>query len=155
MPPGAPSSTSMRALSLSQPLPAVLLSFACFAAKSKSFLLSPRPLPSSSTVSSRRLVCRTVLPCSSSLPWRCGYSSSLATRQPSGPLASAKRHNGGVATLKSVAAPEMEKVAGLGELLHSRNGVNERFVFFGGKGGVGKTSTAAAVAVHCADAGLR
>ncbi|CAM9757996.1 unnamed protein product, partial [Hapterophycus canaliculatus] len=46
-------------------------------------------------------------------------------------------------------------LGGLGELLQSRNGVSERFVFFGGKGGVGKTSTAAAVAIQCADAGLR
>lgn len=30
-----------------------------------------------------------------------------------------------------------------------------RFIFFGGKGGVGKTSSAAAVGVHCADDGLK
>lgn len=61
-----------------------------------------------------------------------------------------------MSALRSVAAPAgLEKVSGLSELLYPRNGVSERFVFFGGKGGVGKTSTAAAVAIQCADAGLR
>ena len=43
----------------------------------------------------------------------------------------------------------------LAELGESRHGVTQRFVFFGGKGGVGKTSTSTAMAVHLADRGLR
>ncbi|CAM9691052.1 unnamed protein product [Scytosiphon promiscuus] len=72
-------------------------------------------------------------------------------------ISSSARRRGGVRSLQSVAAPAgLEKgvLGGLDELLHPRNGVKERFVFFGGKGGVGKTSTAAAVAIQCADAGL-
>ncbi len=39
--------------------------------------------------------------------------------------------------------------SGLNEMLeHSQQ---QRFIFFGGKGGVGKTSVSAAVAVKCAD----
>ncbi len=38
---------------------------------------------------------------------------------------------------------------GLHELLE--NSQEQRFVFFGGKGGVGKTSVSAAVALKCAD----
>ncbi len=44
----------------------------------------------------------------------------------------------------------------LAELADSRRaGLEQRFVFFGGKGGVGKTSTSTAMAVHLADQGLR
>jgi hypothetical protein len=40
--------------------------------------------------------------------------------------------------MMTVAAPT-ETAAGLQEMLEPKNGVNQRFIFFGGKGGVGKT----------------
>lgn len=43
----------------------------------------------------------------------------------------------------------------LAELSATRGTSKQRFVFFGGKGGVGKTSTSAAMAVYLADEGLR
>lgn len=154
MPLRVPSPTNMRAVSLSQPLPAVLLSFACFAVKAKAFILAPHPVSSSLDSPCRRLLQRTLSP--AWFPSRiCGSALCAATHQfPRRPAAAHKRASG-VKYLTSVATQEVEKVSGLGELLHSRNGVSERFVFFGGKGGVGKTSTAAAVAIQCADAGLR
>lgn len=45
--------------------------------------------------------------------------------------------------------------ASLAELSATRGTSKQRFVFFGGKGGVGKTSTSAAMAVYLADEGLR
>lgn len=142
-----------------------LLSLAYFTASSTTaFLLTPppaRPTPISSSSLHREQSatrCRTStsrqphpLSCStrqiSTAPW----SSNSRTRTTAG-----SSRGGGVSALRSVAAPAgLEKVSGLNELLYPRNGVSERFVFFGGKGGVGKTSTAAAVAIQCADAGLR
>jgi hypothetical protein len=43
----------------------------------------------------------------------------------------------------------------LSELAEPHPGVSPRYIFFGGKGGVGKTSTATATAVGLADQGLR
>jgi len=43
----------------------------------------------------------------------------------------------------------------LQELLESQNGVRERYIFCGGKGGVGKTTTAAAIGVKLAEEGHR
>lgn len=49
-----------------------------------------------------------------------------------------------------------DKAGTLAELAEERRaGLKQRFVFFGGKGGVGKTSTSTAMAVHLADQGLR
>ncbi|CAM9243341.1 unnamed protein product, partial [Phaeothamnion confervicola] len=49
---------------------------------------------------------------------------------------------------------EIAAADGLSEILRSRGAATQRFIFFGGKGGVGKTSTSAAAAIRCADAGL-
>ncbi len=49
----------------------------------------------------------------------------------------------------NVISMHMSSGPGLHEMLeHSQQ---QRFIFFGGKGGVGKTSVSAAVAVKCAD----
>lgn len=50
---------------------------------------------------------------------------------------------------RSASSPDVSK---LDLLLEPRD--KRRYIFFGGKGGVGKTSTSASVAVRCADAGL-
>lgn len=57
-----------------------------------------------------------------------------------------------IADVGSAAASETTSAANLDTLIAQRE--RRRFIFFGGKGGVGKTSSAAAVAVECADAGL-
>lgn len=114
----------------------------------ESFHLSPRPSRTSVFTTHHRRYTSAV----------CRRATRPVARTPRG-----AGDGGGVASLRSVAAPSsatssgLEKVSatGLGELLQPRNGVKERFVFFGGKGGVGKTSTAAAVAIRCADSGLR
>lgn len=157
-----PSTTTLHPMRLLQPVSA-LLSLACFAVSTtEAFLLNPQrtatPTPTSqATGAGNRRAATASLPSATTtttqgsllLPRQRIY----ATRQRSWPGVA---RPGGIASLKSVATPaELEKASGLGELLHPRNGVNERFVFFGGKGGVGKTSTAAAVAIQCADAGLR
>lgn len=160
-----------------QSLPAALLSLACFTARgTAAFVLSPSRSSLVPSTASRR-----VLPPAASYrrstaavsrqqqPLSPGSTRLQGTTSPSNPrglgsgvalprINTSTRRIGGVRSLQSVAAPAgLEKgvLGGLEELLQSRNGVNERFVFFGGKGGVGKTSTAAAVAIQCADAGLR
>lgn len=64
----------------------------------------------------------------------------------------AKPHTVAVADVGNVAASKTASSANLDSLVAQRD--QRRFIFFGGKGGVGKTSSAAAVAVECADAGL-
>lgn len=142
---------SMRVLPLSQPFPTVILSFAYFLAKSRAFVFAPRPALCSSTTQSRCLLSRSFLS-TGSYPISTRYidSSTTTARQLGRTLGTT-----GVSSLRSVLASEVDQTTGLSDLLHSRNGADERFVFFGGKGGVGKTSTAAAVAIYCADAGLR
>ena len=139
---------------LQRSFPAALISLACFAASSaRAFLVVPRTATTTYRRTSpirRSKSCHYSVrsgPTTDSIP-TAGWSSDRYRVIP--------RTRAGVAPLSSVIAPGIEKVSsGLGELLHPRNGVNERYVFFGGKGGVGKTSTAAAVAIQCADAGLR
>jgi hypothetical protein len=58
-----------------------------------------------------------------------------------------------VAPQSSQSRPEVA-AGGLGEILESRGSAKQRYIFFGGKGGVGKTSTSAASAIRCADSGL-
>lgn len=145
------SPTSMRVFPVSQPFPTAILSFAYLLAKSRAFVFAPRPALCSSATQSRRLFSRSFLPTGSySISTNCVDSSATTVRQLGRTLSTT-----GVSSLRSVLASEVDQTTGLSDLLHSRNGVDERFVFFGGKGGVGKTSTAAAVAIHCADAGLR
>lgn len=170
------------ALRMSQSLPAALLSLAYFAASSTTaFVLGPRSssLVTSATTSSRRSLLfptsayrrsmtstsrhHHLSPASSTrlvpTSTSSAFLTSTSTSCKSSGSNSSRGRDGGVRSLKSVAAPaglERQGISsGLDELLSPRNGVNERFVFFGGKGGVGKTSTAAAVAIQCADAGLR
>lgn len=161
-----PTSMRVRATAtarLPQSLP-TLLSLAYFTASSTTaFLVTPRaarPAPISSSLHREQFTacCRT----SASRQQRHSLSSTrqISTARPSWSSdrarTAASTQGGGVSALRSVAAPAgLEQVSGLSELLYPRNGVSERFVFFGGKGGVGKTSTAAAVAIQCADAGLR
>eukprot|EP00904_Undaria_pinnatifida_P003458 jgi/Undpi1/13112/HiC_scaffold_8.g02774.m1 len=148
-----------------QSLLSTLLSLAYFTASTTTaFLLTPppaRPAPVSSSSLHREQSttrCRTSasrqphsLSCSTRHVSTASWSRDSRTRTTAG-----SSRGSGVSSLRSVAAPAgLEKVSGLSELLYPRNGVSERFVFFGGKGGVGKTSTAAAVAIQCADAGLR
>lgn len=74
-----------------------------------------------------------------------------------------KRHRAAPAPLQAVAhagpaaasgtAPETAASAAPLQTLVA-DAARRRFIFFGGKGGVGKTSSAAAVAVRCADEGL-
>ncbi|CDF37881.1 unnamed protein product [Chondrus crispus] len=64
----------------------------------------------------------------------------------------AKPRTVAVADVGNVAASKTASSANLDSLVAQRD--QRRFIFFGGKGGVGKTSSAAAVAVECADAGL-
>lgn len=153
-----------------------LLSLACFTTSSTTgFLLAPRTATTTSTTAStyrRTPQSAAYLRTATRQPQRYDYNppstrstttttTTTTAATPSWTLRGRSRApprglNGGVASLKSVAAPAgLEKMSGLGEVLYPRNGVSERFVFFGGKGGVGKTSTAAAVAIQCADAGLR
>lgn len=160
-------------LRMSQSLPAALLSLAYLtASRTTAFVLSPSRSSLVTSATGRRAL----LPAAAAYR-RATTSSSRQQQQQQqqhlppgstrfaaapparGPrLASSRGGGGGVRSLKSVAVPAgLEKGVhgGLDELLHPRNGVNERFVFFGGKGGVGKTSASAAVAIQCADAGLR
>ncbi|CAN0084511.1 unnamed protein product, partial [Ectocarpus sp. 4 AP-2014] len=167
------------ALRMCQSLPTALLSLAYLTASSTTaFVLGPLRASRVTSASNRRALLPAAAAyrrltaasqqqqqqqrrCPTSTRLLAGSASSALT--PTTPQAGLRKarssRNVGVRSLKSVAAPAgLEKgvsARGLGELLEARNGVNERFVFFGGKGGVGKTSTAAAVAIQCADAGLR
>ncbi|CAN0206159.1 unnamed protein product [Ectocarpus sp. 6 AP-2014] len=167
------------ALRMCQSLPTALLSLAYLTASSTTaFVLGPLRASRVTSASNRRALLpaaaayrrltsasqhqqRQQRRCLTSTRLLAGSASSALT--PTAPHAGLRKarssRSGGVRSLKNVAAPAgLEKgvsARGLGELLEARNGVNERFVFFGGKGGVGKTSTAAAVAIQCADAGLR
>lgn len=64
---------------------------------------------------------------------------------PAGAYAGASRwsshHRGavGVRGLAAVASPVEQGAAAMEEMLRPRNGVDQRYLFFGGKGGVGKT----------------
>lgn len=167
------------ALRMCQSLPTALLSLAYLTASSTTaFVLGPLRASRVTSASNRQALLPAAAAyrrltaasqhqqqhqrrCPTSTRLLAGSASSALT--PTAPQAGLRKarssRSGGVRSLKSVAAPAgLEKgvsARGLGELLEARNGVNERFVFFGGKGGVGKTSTAAAVAIQCADAGLR
>ncbi len=58
--------------------------------------------------------------------------------------------------MAAAAATTASPATSLAELAENRKaGLKQRFIFFGGKGGVGKTSTSTAMAVHLADQGLR
>lgn len=155
-------------LRMSQSLPAALLSLAYItASRTTAFVLAP----SRSSLVTSSTARRALLPATahrratttlSRQQQRLSPGSTRFAAAPPTPARSSSRSGtgggGGVRSLKCVAVPAgLEKgvSGGLEELLHPRNGVNERFVFFGGKGGVGKTSTSAAVAIQCADAGLR
>ncbi|CAN0365115.1 unnamed protein product, partial [Ectocarpus sp. 12 AP-2014] len=167
------------ALRMCQSLPTALLSLAYLTASSTTaFVLGPLRASRVTSATNRRAL----LPAAAAYrrltsasqhqqqqQRRCPTSTRLLARStssaltPTAPQAGLRKarssRSGGVRSLKSVAAPaglaKGVSAGGLGELLEARNGVSERFVFFGGKGGVGKTSTAAAVAIQCADAGLR
>jgi len=52
-------------------------------------------------------------------------------------------------------APPVAPATGALERLVTGDGAEQRLIFVGGKGGVGKTTTSSAIAVRCADAGLR
>lgn len=167
------------ALRMCQSLPTALLSLAYLTASSTTaFVLGPSRASRVTSPNSRRALLPAAVayrrltaasqqqqqqrrcPTSTRLLVAGSASSALTPTAPHAGLHKARSgRSGGVRSLKSVAAPaglgKGVSAGGLGELLEARNGVDERFVFFGGKGGVGKTSTAAAVAIQCADAGLR
>lgn len=59
-------------------------------------------------------------------------------------------------TATQSSSPSLTGLPNLAELAETRKtGLTQRFIFFGGKGGVGKTSTSTAIAVHLADKGLK
>lgn len=95
-------------------------------------------------------------PCA--LPTKHGdKSSTFVSRRRRTPTISRKRLRAvprvvAVADVGSTAAAETASAPNLDTLIAQRD--RRRFIFFGGKGGVGKTSSAAAVAIECADAGL-
>lgn len=147
------SSRAVHASRLPQSLPAALLSLACFTASStKALFIFPR----AATMSVRRTLPICFIK-STRYFLNSGPTKGIKTVGWSSDRSRVISRTKAVSvSLNSVATPGIERVSsGLGELLYPRNDVNERFVFFGGKGGVGKTSTAAAVAIKCADSGLR